>query len=510
MSDIADIFVGYKREDLDRILPLVKALEREGYSVWFDRKLVPGDNWEQRILQQAQRARCVAIAWSNLSVTEHGTYASDRLNGEADLGYERNVLLPILLDRNRIPLHHSRLQFADLSNWSGETDSDDFQGLIKGIHSYINGERQPPSDTELWALQLARETNTADALNDFIVNHRHSRLVDVAKSHLRELEFAAEAPVFFIEDDDELKRFYPGERLLGYPFSDSERVTGYVAIERLSGERAAKTVVRIEHEPFELSNMVKAHTETAYQDLMRFLDSQSIHEARNARCAGLKTTGGLFSGAPRLTVQETGYESYLRSNLVIDHSLPNRRSLRQILHSDGKLDRFEESELSNTIGINVLLVNPAGDVPIQIRSTGVAFRAGQLCSSASGTFEIADIPRSGARLVQCNLLREIEEELGTKILAKCGAPTIVGLARELARGGQLEIFVVVEADFTQDDINTSFVRARDSHESKRVEYLRFDRDGSKYNKRQIESAIDDLERRYPNSCSAPLRAHLSL
>ena len=33
---MADIFVAYKREERDRVEPVARALEREGFSVWWD------------------------------------------------------------------------------------------------------------------------------------------------------------------------------------------------------------------------------------------------------------------------------------------------------------------------------------------------------------------------------------------------------------------------------------------------------------------------------------------
>ena len=56
-----DVFVSYAREDRERAVWLVDVLERSGFSVWWDRDLVTGQNW-QRELESASGRR--AAWWS--------------------------------------------------------------------------------------------------------------------------------------------------------------------------------------------------------------------------------------------------------------------------------------------------------------------------------------------------------------------------------------------------------------------------------------------------------------
>ena len=46
---MADIFVSYKREDRDRVEPLARALESEGFSVWWDPELPIGQSYASSI-----------------------------------------------------------------------------------------------------------------------------------------------------------------------------------------------------------------------------------------------------------------------------------------------------------------------------------------------------------------------------------------------------------------------------------------------------------------------------
>ena len=51
---MSDIFISYAIEDLDRIKLLVKALEEVGWSVWWDRSMLPGSRW-QSVLREGRR-----------------------------------------------------------------------------------------------------------------------------------------------------------------------------------------------------------------------------------------------------------------------------------------------------------------------------------------------------------------------------------------------------------------------------------------------------------------------
>jgi adenylate cyclase len=43
---LADIFVFYSRQDKARVAPLVAALEAEGWSVWWDPAIAPGEEFD--------------------------------------------------------------------------------------------------------------------------------------------------------------------------------------------------------------------------------------------------------------------------------------------------------------------------------------------------------------------------------------------------------------------------------------------------------------------------------
>ncbi len=113
---MSDIFVSYARPDRERARLVAAALERRGWSVWWDHEIPPGRNFDDVIEEALGEARCVVVLWSQAST------ASDWVRNEASEAMQRQVLIPALIDAEvKIPLGFRRLQAADLSRWQGES-----------------------------------------------------------------------------------------------------------------------------------------------------------------------------------------------------------------------------------------------------------------------------------------------------------------------------------------------------------------------------------------------------
>lgn len=109
---MADVFVSYSSHDRDRVASLVEAIERRGWTVWWDRKIDAGVSFDREIEKAIDAAKCVVVVWSAASAD------SDWVRNEATEGLERGVLVPVLIDPIRLPLAFRRTQTIDIT--SGE------------------------------------------------------------------------------------------------------------------------------------------------------------------------------------------------------------------------------------------------------------------------------------------------------------------------------------------------------------------------------------------------------
>lgn len=124
---MSDVFLSYASEDRERAAQLAAALGRQGWSVWWDRKIIAGQAFDQAIERELDAARSVVVLWSAHSI------ASEWVKNEAAVAAERGVLVPALIDSVKLPLEFRRKQTADLVGWTGDENHPGFQGLCQGV-----------------------------------------------------------------------------------------------------------------------------------------------------------------------------------------------------------------------------------------------------------------------------------------------------------------------------------------------------------------------------------------
>jgi hypothetical protein len=138
---MVDIFISYSTEDRARIRILAQALIDQGWSVFWDRTIKPGQSWKKVIGASLKEARCVVVAWSRASVE------SEWVSEEAMVGKQRQVLIPLNLDPVEIPFGFGQIQSADMTGWHGEMESQGFLDLVDAIAETIGspakGEKKP-------------------------------------------------------------------------------------------------------------------------------------------------------------------------------------------------------------------------------------------------------------------------------------------------------------------------------------------------------------------------------
>ena len=65
---MSDIFVSYSKADRGKAEEIAAALEQQGYSVWWDRRILPGETFDTVIEAELDAASCVIVLWSRTSV----------------------------------------------------------------------------------------------------------------------------------------------------------------------------------------------------------------------------------------------------------------------------------------------------------------------------------------------------------------------------------------------------------------------------------------------------------
>ncbi len=124
---MADIFISYAREDRTSAERLAKALEEQGWSVWWDPQIPAGKTFDEVIEKAVEAANSILVLWSEHSVN------SRWVRTEATEGTERGILIPVLIEDVRIPLAFRRIQAANLIEWDGRTTHWAFQKLVSDI-----------------------------------------------------------------------------------------------------------------------------------------------------------------------------------------------------------------------------------------------------------------------------------------------------------------------------------------------------------------------------------------
>ena len=136
---MSQIFLSYSSNDRERVLPLVRALQEDGYTVWWDREIRPGPSFDREIEREITDAGCIVVVWSQASVD------SEWVRAEVEEGARRGLLVPVMIDDVLPPLAHRRRQAANLTDWDGDRDGE-YAKLVSGIEATLAGE-QPIVET---------------------------------------------------------------------------------------------------------------------------------------------------------------------------------------------------------------------------------------------------------------------------------------------------------------------------------------------------------------------------
>ena len=135
---MADIFLSYARPDRDKIGFLTAALERAGWSVWWDRHIDGGAAFARTIEAELDASRVVIVAWSQASLK------SDWVKDEAATARDQGKLVPVSVDGAVAPLGFKQYHVIDLSTWNGDPSAAAFADLMRTLEARMQGGTPSP------------------------------------------------------------------------------------------------------------------------------------------------------------------------------------------------------------------------------------------------------------------------------------------------------------------------------------------------------------------------------
>lgn len=138
---MASVFLSYDHEDAERAGPIASALEKAGHSVWWDRQIHGGAQFNAEIERAVEEADAVVVLWSPRSIQ------SAWVRDEAAEGRDQGKLVPITLEGAKPPMGFRQFQTIDLSGWKGRKPPPKIPELLHAIEKIAGGTGASPPAT---------------------------------------------------------------------------------------------------------------------------------------------------------------------------------------------------------------------------------------------------------------------------------------------------------------------------------------------------------------------------
>ncbi|MEQ8311018.1 MAG: TIR domain-containing protein [Sphingopyxis sp.] len=111
---MVDVFISYSRDNKARVADIAAAVSAAGYDVWWDAELPPHRSYGDVITEKIGSAKAAIVVWSQASAQ------SEWVRAEADVARNQKKLVQTAIDDVMPPLPFNQIQFADLSDWTGD------------------------------------------------------------------------------------------------------------------------------------------------------------------------------------------------------------------------------------------------------------------------------------------------------------------------------------------------------------------------------------------------------
>lgn len=146
---MATVFLSYDHDDAERAAPIAAAFEKAGHSVWWDRHIHGGAQYNDEIEAAVEEADAVVVLWSERSV--RSTWVRD----EAAEGRDQNKLVPVLIDAVKPPMGFRQFQAIDCTRSNRTPSGSSLQQILDSIDK-IGGAPQARSPAPAHAAKPSR------------------------------------------------------------------------------------------------------------------------------------------------------------------------------------------------------------------------------------------------------------------------------------------------------------------------------------------------------------------
>lgn len=153
---MVDVFISYSRSDHAMVAMLARAVEGEGYDVWWDAELPPHQSYGDVITEKIATARAAIVVWSAEAVK------SEWVRAEADMARNQKKLVQTALGPIMPPLPFNQIQFAEIADWRGEPDHPGWR-KVKASLADLCGKREPVAGAPAWTAPPAPAPRPAAA-----------------------------------------------------------------------------------------------------------------------------------------------------------------------------------------------------------------------------------------------------------------------------------------------------------------------------------------------------------
>ena len=146
---MVDVFISYSRDNKPRVAEIAAAVAAAGYEVWWDAELPPHRSYGDVITEKIGMAKAAIVVWSQQSAQ------SEWVRAEADVARNQKKLVQTAIDDVMPPLPFNQIQFADLSEWRGDTNHPGWRKVLMSLEELCGRTPLPTSATIAEPVQVS-------------------------------------------------------------------------------------------------------------------------------------------------------------------------------------------------------------------------------------------------------------------------------------------------------------------------------------------------------------------